>query len=91
MPRAAAGRPALACQHDKIGAGSAHLAVEAVVGNDERSSRRKQLGNLLPRLATPSRGAEALARDAGWPEDWATLRPEALPPEAFYALTRSLE
>ncbi|MCI4339264.1 MAG: 16S rRNA (adenine(1518)-N(6)/adenine(1519)-N(6))-dimethyltransferase RsmA [Thermoplasmata archaeon] len=55
------------------------------------SSRRKQLGNLLPRLATPSRGADALARDAGWPADWARLRPEDLPPEAFLALTQRLE
>jgi 16S rRNA (adenine1518-N6/adenine1519-N6)-dimethyltransferase len=55
------------------------------------SSRRKQLGNLLPRLANLPREAPELARAAGWPEDWATLRPENLPPEAFYALTRCLE
>ncbi len=55
------------------------------------SSRRKQLGNLLPRLARPPRGAVALAREAGWPTDWATLRPEDLPPEAFFALARCLE
>jgi 16S rRNA (adenine1518-N6/adenine1519-N6)-dimethyltransferase len=55
------------------------------------SSRRKQLGNLLPRLAGPPRDADALAREAGWPTEWATLRPEDLPPEAFFALTRCLE
>ncbi len=55
------------------------------------SSRRKQLGNLLPRLARPGRDAAALAREAGWPAGWATLRPEALPPEALFALTRRLE
>ena len=55
------------------------------------SSRRKQLGNLLPRLASPGRNAAALARAAEWPADWASRRPEQLPPEAFFALTRCLE
>ena len=55
------------------------------------SSRRKQLGNLLPRLASPRRDAAALARSAEWPRGWERLRPEQLPPEAFYALTRCLE
>jgi 16S rRNA (adenine1518-N6/adenine1519-N6)-dimethyltransferase len=51
------------------------------------SSRRKQLGNLLPRLtATPSDAAAA----AGWPSDWSTRRPEQLAPEAFFALTDAL-
>ena len=54
------------------------------------SSRRKQLGNLLPRLASEKRGAAELARDAGWPSDWSTLRPEQLPAEAFFALSRCL-
>lgn len=54
------------------------------------SSRRKQLGNLLPRLATATRDAAMLARDAGWPNDWVTLRPEQLPPEAFFALSDRL-
>jgi 16S rRNA (adenine1518-N6/adenine1519-N6)-dimethyltransferase len=55
------------------------------------SSRRKQLGNLLPRLAPGARDAGALARAAGWPTDWATRRPEELPPEAFFALANGLE
>ena len=54
------------------------------------SARRKQLGNLLPRLATPARTAEELARAAEWPVDWARRRPEELPPEAFFALARVL-
>jgi 16S rRNA (adenine1518-N6/adenine1519-N6)-dimethyltransferase len=54
------------------------------------SSRRKQLGNLLPRLA-PSIGAAArLAEVAGWPSGWPTLRPEDLPPSAFFALARAV-
>ena len=54
------------------------------------SSRRKQLSNLLPRL-TPSReGADELARQAGWPPDWARSRPEELPPSDFFALARAL-
>jgi len=51
------------------------------------SSRRKQLGNLLPRL---TKAPEAAARTAGWPDDWAMLRPERLPPEAFFALANTL-
>ncbi|MGI0131286.1 MAG: 16S rRNA (adenine(1518)-N(6)/adenine(1519)-N(6))-dimethyltransferase RsmA [Thermoplasmata archaeon] len=54
------------------------------------SSRRKQLRNLLPRLATASREASALARAAGWPGDWPTRRPEELPPEAFFSLANYL-
>jgi 16S rRNA (adenine1518-N6/adenine1519-N6)-dimethyltransferase len=49
-------------------------------------SRRKQLGNLLPRLAATDGGAERLAERAGWPNDWARLRPEDLPPEAYFRL-----
>ncbi len=52
------------------------------------SSRRKQLGNLLPRLAGGAAAATSLARAAGWPDGWSTLRPENLPPEAFFALAR---
>ena len=52
--------------------------------------RRKQLGNLLPRLAASREGADRLARAAGWPVDWASRRPEELPPEAFFALARAL-
>ncbi len=54
------------------------------------SARRKQLGNLLPRLATDGRSARDLASAAGWPTDWARLRPEELSPEAFFALARAL-
>jgi 16S rRNA (adenine1518-N6/adenine1519-N6)-dimethyltransferase len=54
------------------------------------SSRRKQLGNLLPRLADSGRTAADLAVAANWPADWARLRPEDLPPEAFFALARTL-
>lgn len=55
------------------------------------SSRRKQLGNLLPRL-TPSReAAESLARRAGWPADWGRRRPEEFAPEAFFALAHAME
>lgn len=54
------------------------------------SSRRKQLGNLLPRL-TPSRELAAdLAHRAGWPPDWARLRPENLPPDAYFTLASAL-
>ncbi len=53
------------------------------------SSRRKQLGNLLPRLA-PGGRADAVAREAGWPADWRRRRPEALPPEAFFHLAAVL-
>jgi 16S rRNA (adenine1518-N6/adenine1519-N6)-dimethyltransferase len=55
------------------------------------SSRRKQLGNILPRLAAPPSDTPRLAREAGWPANWASLRPEDLPPEAFFALARCLE
>jgi 16S rRNA (adenine1518-N6/adenine1519-N6)-dimethyltransferase len=55
------------------------------------SSRRKQLGNLLPRLALVSRDPERLAGAAGWPNDWASRRPEELPPEAFFALANAIE
>ena len=53
------------------------------------SSRRKQLGNLLPRLV-PSDEADRVAQDAGWPENWRRLRPEVLPPEAYFALSEVL-
>jgi 16S rRNA (adenine1518-N6/adenine1519-N6)-dimethyltransferase len=55
------------------------------------SSRRKQLGNLLPRLAGNDAEAERLAGESGWPPDWSTRRPEQLPPEAFFALARCLD
>ncbi|MGP8078388.1 MAG: 16S rRNA (adenine(1518)-N(6)/adenine(1519)-N(6))-dimethyltransferase RsmA [Thermoplasmata archaeon] len=53
-------------------------------------ARRKQLGNLLPRLAPSREEAERLARAAGWPTDWAGRRPEELPPEAYFALAQAL-
>lgn len=52
-------------------------------------SRRKQLGNLLPRLV-PRAEAPAAATAAEWPEGWARLRPETLPPEAYFRLARVL-
>ncbi|MFZ1024215.1 MAG: 16S rRNA (adenine(1518)-N(6)/adenine(1519)-N(6))-dimethyltransferase RsmA [Thermoplasmata archaeon] len=54
------------------------------------SARRKQLGNLLPRVARLPADADTVARQAGWPEGWARLRPENLPPEAFFRLANLL-
>ena len=54
------------------------------------SARRKQLGNLLPRLV-PREAVDATAAAVGWPVGWAKLRPEALPPEAFFRLAVELE
>lgn len=54
------------------------------------SSRRKQLGNLLLRLAPSAEAARRLAESAGWPSAWPTLRPEDLPPSAFFALARAV-
>ncbi len=48
------------------------------------SSRRKQLGNLLPALVGGSSAAERLAAEADWPKGWSRLRPEQLAPEAFF-------
>ena len=53
------------------------------------AARRKQLGNLLPRLV-PRDEAAAVARQSGWPDDWARRRPEELAPEAFFGLARAL-
>ena len=53
------------------------------------SSRRKQLGNLLPRLAPSRAAATRWARDAGWPVGWEHRRPEELPSEAYFALART--
>jgi 16S rRNA (adenine1518-N6/adenine1519-N6)-dimethyltransferase len=53
------------------------------------SSRRKQLGNLLPRLTASAGEAERLASVAGWPDGWRRLRPEDLPPDAYFALARA--
>jgi 16S rRNA (adenine1518-N6/adenine1519-N6)-dimethyltransferase len=49
-------------------------------------SRRKQLGNLLPRLAGSDGGAQRLAERSEWPTDWARRRPEELAPEAYFRL-----
>ncbi len=54
------------------------------------SARRKQLGNLLPRLASSTAEAEELARAAEWPATWARQRPEELAPEAFFRLATVL-
>jgi 16S rRNA (adenine1518-N6/adenine1519-N6)-dimethyltransferase len=54
------------------------------------ASRRKQLGNLLPRVASSPDTAEDLAARAGWPETWRRLRPEDLPPKAYFALARAV-
>lgn len=53
-------------------------------------SRRKQLGNLLPRVVRPPQVPDAVAATAGWPAQWARLRPENLPPEAYFRLARAL-
>ncbi len=49
-------------------------------------SRRKQLGNLLPRWAGSDGAADRLAERAEWPADWARRRPEELAPEAYFRL-----
>ncbi len=54
------------------------------------SSRRKQLGNLLPRVTGGGKSADQAAVDAEWPRDWRTRRPEQLPPEAFFRLTDTI-
>ncbi len=54
------------------------------------SSRRKQLGNLIPRVRGIGRDPSAVAAAAGWPADWARKRPEELPPEAYFRLASTL-
>ena len=53
------------------------------------ASRRKQLGNLLPRalarLKEP-RPAPEVSRQAEWPTEWDRLRPESLSPDAYFRL-----
>jgi 16S rRNA (adenine1518-N6/adenine1519-N6)-dimethyltransferase len=53
------------------------------------SARRKQLGNLLPRVVRSDVAADRLAAAAEWPSDWRRLRPENLAPEAYFALARA--
>lgn len=55
------------------------------------AARRKQLGNLLPRLFSSREEADRRARAAGWPDDWARRRPEELAPEVYFELGRVLE
>ncbi len=55
------------------------------------ASRRKQLANLLPQLSAGREGAAELARRAAWPDGWERLRPEQLPPEAFFRLADVLD
>lgn len=54
------------------------------------AGRRKQLKNLLPRALPGGVPAAEAAAAAGWPEAWAALRPENLPPEAYFAMARVL-
>jgi 16S rRNA (adenine1518-N6/adenine1519-N6)-dimethyltransferase len=55
------------------------------------ATRRKQLRNLLPRVAGSRPAADRLAERAGWPADWARQRPEDLPPEAYFRLATALD
>jgi len=55
------------------------------------SARRKQLGNLLPRAVGGTEEARRVAERAGWPDQWARLRPEDLGPEAYFALARAID
>ena len=55
------------------------------------SDRRKQLGNLLPRLFPSREEADRRALAAGWPRDWPRRRPEELAPELYFELGRRLE
>ena len=57
------------------------------------ASRRKQLGNLLPRALArmhDPRPATELAQSAEWPTEWERLRPESLAPDAYFRLVRVL-
>jgi 16S rRNA (adenine1518-N6/adenine1519-N6)-dimethyltransferase len=64
-------------------------AFEALVARLFRT-RRKQLRNLLPAVAGGPEAADAAARAAGWPADWARRRPEEMAPAAYFALARVL-
>ena len=49
-------------------------------------ARRKQLKNLLGSVVPVGTPLTEVADRADWPSDWATRRPEELPPEAFFRL-----
>ena len=55
------------------------------------SSRRKQLGNLVPPLFPSAEEADRQAIAAGWPRDWRRHRPEDLAPGLYFELGRRLE
>jgi 16S rRNA (adenine1518-N6/adenine1519-N6)-dimethyltransferase len=58
------------------------------------ASRRKQLGNLLPRALARmphTRSPAEAARLAEWPTEWERLRPESLSPEAYFRLAQVLD
>lgn len=89
-------RPKVASRLFAFTARSGTLPVRSVERLEELvrllfTSRRKQLANLLPRVRAPGVTPEELAGRAGWPDGWQRLRPEALPPEAFFRLERALE
>ena len=84
--------PAVESRIVRLTARADPLAVRSVARLEESvrilfSSRRKQLGNLLPRL---TERPDEVAERAGWPADWRRRRPEELRPEAFYALANAL-
>ncbi|HYK92799.1 MAG TPA: 16S rRNA (adenine(1518)-N(6)/adenine(1519)-N(6))-dimethyltransferase RsmA [Thermoplasmata archaeon] len=54
------------------------------------SGRRKQLGNLLPRVVHPPLEPDEVAARAQWPPEWSHLRPEELAPEAYFRLAVAL-
>jgi 16S rRNA (adenine1518-N6/adenine1519-N6)-dimethyltransferase len=55
------------------------------------SSRRKQLRNLLPRVLGTREDPDDVAARSNWPSGWQRMRPEELPPEAYFRLARLLE
>jgi 16S rRNA (adenine1518-N6/adenine1519-N6)-dimethyltransferase len=55
------------------------------------SSRRKQLVNLLSRLGRPKIELVRLVREAEWPADWQRMRPEELPPEAYFRFATAFD
>ncbi|MCI4330393.1 MAG: 16S rRNA (adenine(1518)-N(6)/adenine(1519)-N(6))-dimethyltransferase RsmA, partial [Thermoplasmata archaeon] len=54
------------------------------------AARRKQLGNLLPRVTPGGMTPEELAHAASWPDGWAKMRPEELPPAAFFRMANAI-